>query len=492
MDRISARSRAFFRIGRAELTKPESFAVKQGEMVGERWDTDFHHPDFSRLLERINALPETALISDIVAEPLTSGFAAGPDNRAQPGEEAVPQVRPTQILLEGEIDLSEAYGIRIEGISDRHYMQQGEVLFNNTNSTELVGKSAVFRESGPAVCSNHVTRLRLQEGVEPDYVEMVLNWLQQSGYFARLCTNFNYQAGVNTGTLAKVRIPFPSHSRREELVERMSSARSKRRSRLAKADALLAGVGNLILKELEIKTSPERHQRAFAIRKRDLDRLQLSPSHYAPELRFFLSNLAGHPTVSDSLGAYVDINPSVDMTGLDEEDTVGFIPMGAVSDGAVGDYTIAERPFGEVRKGYTPFSDGDILWAKITPCMQNGKSCIVEGLPNGVGFGSTEFHVLRVNDARVSKEFVKEFVSQQTLRQVATRVFTGSAGQQRVPAAFLSRLPFPELPEERQAEMVEKIIATRKEARRLSTEAEGDWEEAKRWFEDQLLEPNWP
>ncbi len=150
---------------------------------------------------------------------------------------------------------------------------------------------------------------------------------------------------------------------------------------------------------------------------------------------------------------------------------MGFIPMQAVSDGATGEYTVTNRPLKEVRKGYTPFINGDTLWAKITPCMQNGKSCIVDRLPNGVGFGSTEFHVLRVRAPGISKEFVMEFVSQASLRRLATYAFTGSAGQQRVPATFLEALPFPELSESRQNEIVASIKAAREAARRLRAEA---------------------
>ena len=160
---------------------------------------------------------------------------------------------------------------------------------------------------------------------------------------------------------------------------------------------------------------------------------------------------------------YVDVNPSADVSALDAEALVGFIPMQAVSDSTIGEYTITNRPLKEVRRGYTPFINGDILWAKITPCMQNGKSCIVDGLPNGVGFGSTEFHVIRVRAPGILPKFVFEFVSQDTLRRVATYAFTGSAGQQRVPANFLETLPFPKFSETRQKELVTVMDEARAE-----------------------------
>lgn len=230
-------------------------------------------------------------------------------------------------------------------------------------------------------------------------------------------------------------------------------------------------------------------RRIFAINQGDLTDFSLSPSHYAPELRNYLKSLRNHPTASKPLSAYVDFNPPVDLSGIDDDDLVGFIPMQAVSDDATGEYTVTSRPLREVSNGYTAFANGDILWAKITPCMQNGKSCIVDRLPNGVGFGSTEFHVLRVRAAGVSREFVMEFISQATLRRVATYAFTGSAGQQRVPAKFLEDLPFPSLPETRQNEIVSSIKAAREETRRLRAEAEAHWQAAKRWFEEQLLGP---
>ena len=205
----------------------------------------------------------------------------------------------------------------------------------------------------------------------------------------------------------------------------------------------------------------------FAVKRSDVNGLSLSALLYAPELQFYLNSLRSNPATTKPLSAYVDINPPVDISGIDADSLVGFIPMQAVSDGATGEYVIMSRPLKEVSKGYTPFINGDILWAKITPCMQNGKACLVDGLPNSVGFGSTEFHVLRVRDAGISKEFVMEFVSQESLRRVATYTFTGSAGQQRVPAAFLEALPFPELSEARQNEIVASMKAAREEVRRL-------------------------
>ena len=200
--------------------------------------------------------------------------------------------------------------------------------------------------------------------------------------------------------------------------------------------------------------------------------LSLGVSLHAPALQLYLDRLRNNPATIEPLRSYVDINPSVEFSGMKSDDLVGFIPMQAVSDDATGEYVVTDRPFGEISKGYTSFINGDILWAKITPCMQNGKSCVVDELTNGMGFGSTEFHVIRVRDTEVSTRFVLEFVSQETVRHVATLAFTGSAGQQRVPAAFLEELPFPKFSEARQNELTTAMDAARSERKARLAEAD--------------------
>ena len=109
-----------------------------------------------------------------------------------------------------------------------------------------------------------------------------------------------------------------------------------------------------------------------------------------------------------------------------------------------------ERPLAEVSKGFTSFEDGDVLFAKITPCMENGKAALARSLTNGIGRGSTEFHVLRPGD-RVLGEYIYHFVRRPQFRQEAKRNFTGTAGQQRVPKPFMENalVPLPPLAEQR-------------------------------------------
>lgn len=95
------------------------------------------------------------------------------------------------------------------------------------------------------------------------------------------------------------------------------------------------------------------------------------------------------------------------------------------------------RTYNEVKKGFTYFAENDVLFAKITPCMENGKGAVAKGLVNGVGFGSTEFHVLRPIDNLSNPRWIYTVTSFKTFRKDAESNMTGSAGQRRTPASFL-------------------------------------------------------
>ena len=122
-----------------------------------------------------------------------------------------------------------------------------------------------------------------------------------------------------------------------------------------------------------------------------------------------------------------------------------------------GNINLSEtREYSEVRKGYTYFQDGDIIFAKITPCMENGKTAIAAGLKNRVGFGSTEFHVVRVADP-ISRKFYFLYLIQADFRNNAKCKMKGTAGQLRVPVAYLENILTPLPPIKEQKRIVSKI-----------------------------------
>jgi len=157
------------------------------------------------------------------------------------------------------------------------------------------------------------------------------------------------------------------------------------------------------------------------------------------------------------LGDVAQINPRFDKSFLSDNVPVSFVQMASVgaADGKINVSIV--RPFSEVKKGsYTPFKDGDVLFAKVTPCMENGKMAVARGLTNGVGFGSSEFHVLRPSD-QVDAKYLYYFVSSQTFRKEAAGHMTGAVGLRRVPAAFLADAQLPLVPLDEQRRIVAEI-----------------------------------
>ena len=144
---------------------------------------------------------------------------------------------------------------------------------------------------------------------------------------------------------------------------------------------------------------------------------------------------------------------------VDDETEVGFVPMACVEDGFSGNHSFETRKWEDVKKGYCHFQNGDIGVAKISPCFENLKSCILHSLPNGVGTGTTELVILRSLGVYVPF-YMYLFKSSWYISQ-GTKYFKGVVGQQRVNKAIFTdlKVPLPSVAEQ------ERIVA-----------------EIKRWF----------
>ena len=144
-----------------------------------------------------------------------------------------------------------------------------------------------------------------------------------------------------------------------------------------------------------------------------------------------------------------EINPRTDIA-LAEEERVSFLPMQSTSES--GDIiALQERVFAQVSKGYTRFAENDVLVAKITPCFENGKGGYAKGLLNGIGFGSTEFHIVRAIPGKADSRFLHHLTRSERFRKAGEGSMTGSAGQKRIPSNFIKDFPIfiPPLPEQK-------------------------------------------
>ena len=164
------------------------------------------------------------------------------------------------------------------------------------------------------------------------------------------------------------------------------------------------------------------------------------------------------PCKPQQLKDVCQINPRIDRNrlGLQDNTEVSFVPMEAVNEKYGVIDSKYDRQYWEVKQGYTAFLNSDVLFAKITPCMENGKVALATELTNGVGFGSTEFHVLRAHDD-ILPMYLYHFVKRETFRRLAKQQMTGAVGQQRVPKQFLENVSISLPPLKEQQRIVELL-----------------------------------
>ena len=139
----------------------------------------------------------------------------------------------------------------------------------------------------------------------------------------------------------------------------------------------------------------------------------------------------------------------------DDETLAAFIPMEKISAGYKSDFTFDLVKWGNIKKGFTHFANGDVAFAKITPCFQNRKSAIFHDLPNGIGAGTTELKVLRPYGNTIDRWYLLYFLESPYFIDEAT--FKGTANQQRIVVGYLENKPFPLPPRKEQQRIVENI-----------------------------------
>jgi len=154
------------------------------------------------------------------------------------------------------------------------------------------------------------------------------------------------------------------------------------------------------------------------------------------------------------LGSIAEINPR---NVGDDALEASFIPMPLVTTSYHGEHGDEPRSWGDIKKGYSHFANGDVGLAKITPCFENSKAAVFRNLRNGIGAGTTELHVARPLSSAINPYFLLLFLKSPRFLTEGERVMTGSAGQKRVPKDYFSETPLPLPPAEEQHRIVQKV-----------------------------------
>lgn len=260
-------------------------------------------------------------------------------------------------------------------------------------------------------------------------------------------------------------ISLPPLAEQKAIVARWRKAKNEISDAERRVAALENGISILIIKSLGVKHPEVRPDlpRAIALWWKDMllwdAKFNCLPGSNASLLR-------SDSYSSVRLGDAAYINPSTEIHST-RNDKVTFVPMEAVSDIEGKIISRLQVALIKVAKGYTRFQENDVIWAKITPCMQNGKSAVARNLQGGVGFGSTEFHVIRSRDYEsILPDYIWILLRMESVRELAKKYFVGSAGQQRVPSSFLEDLVIPLPPLAVQKQIMERVAAGREDIAR--------------------------
>ncbi len=391
--------------------------------------------------------------------------------------------------ISNEFGMFDAYTELGKNINQPYiYVENGYLAYNpyrvNVGSIGLKTDELLNKYISPAYVV-----FKCKETLLPEYLYLVL----KTSIFNTLIkdnTTGSVRQTLSYDKLSNINIPVPLIDVQCKLVEKYNDCIKKAKSIEQEADLLNEEIDDYIFDILKIEKRIITKDGLKLLKTTSFSKLvgwgaKMNSNTIKPQDVFKSSQFDNLP-----LEFFCELNPKT-IYPEDVED-VSFIPMGCVSD-IYGE--IIEHKLGKTSKskGYTAFQENDVIWAKITPCMQNGKCAVATNLKNGYAYGSTEFHVFRTNENALP-EYIYCLLRTKRLRKVAMSYFTGSAGQQRVGTDFLEMLTLPKLPIHSdnpdvitQETIVKKVFDIRNQVRKMHTEAAKLHTQAKKEFEETIF-----
>ena len=369
-------------------------------------------------------------------------------------------------------------------VDEKYALDENDILFARSGAT--AGKTFIYKsEYGKAIFAGYMIRFRFDRTkVNPLFV-FYYTLLSRYRRWVRIIQRPSGQPNINSREFKSFELPLAPLDIQNHIVEIMQSAYAQKRQKDQEADTLLDSVDDYVLSELEIELPKPKNNRIenriFTSTSSDV-----SGRRFDPEVYYQVYSLYTEAYPMERFQNCALINPPTSFYEHELNESITFVPMEKVS----AKYREADLSLCKLireAKGYTKFSENDLIWAKITPCMQNGKSAVVDNLKGGIGVGSTEFHVFRALEG-VNIRYIHALLRLKSLREHAVLHFTGSAGQQRVPSEFFKNLTIPKPPIEKQDQIASHIDGIHTQAKQLQQEANAIVERAKREVEQILLE----
>ena len=454
------------------------FLVKRSEIEG-RLEPEFYRPSIANLEKHIRSLA-TRRLRDYAM--YMAGGATPKKTEADKyytdSGSGISFLRVQNLQTTGELSLDDCVYINKHthnGLLQRSQVAEGDLLVKITG----VGRMAIASVAPKGFVGNtnqHMVVIKTGDAAISKYLARYLNLDIIERIASRHSTGGTRPA-----------LDYPS-LKNIPIIEGIDfsiidAAISIKKQKEQQTEDILNSIDDYLLGELGIELPIIRNtlkDRIFLLNRRELEG-RFDPTVYKDGIKLISTKWN-----NVKLSKVAFVNPSGTYKGKSQVTPISFVPM-EVIDERFSEITTMEETTIEQSSGFTKFREGDLLWAKITPCMQNGKSAVAKNLTNGLGCGSTEFFVLRPKDECLSIEYLHVILHMKCVRETAMLYFGGSAGQQRVSSSFLEDFNLPLPPKEKQAEIANHVYMMRQQAKVLQEEGKEILERAKREVEAMIL-----
>ena len=362
----------------------------------------------------------------------------------------IPVLRMGNINREGGLDWKDLVYSNDEEDIEKFNLLHNDLLFNRTNSSEWVGKTAIYKGERPAIYAGYIIRLRTIF-VNADYINFVMNSQYHRNWCNDVKTDAVNQSNINAQKLSVFRVPLPPIEEQKRIVKEIKRWLSLIKVIKSGKEKLQESIKQTKSKVLDLaihgKLVPQdpNEEPAIELLKRINPKAEIitDNGHY--------QKLPEGWCLTKVKDAFI-INPK---NKENDDIEAGFVPMANISDGFSNHFSFETKKWETIKSGFTHFSDGDIAVAKISPCLENRKSMVLSNLPNGIGAGTTELHVFR--PLCVTQLYGLYFFKSNYFINKCIGTFNGVVGQQRVGKNIVECIDFPLPPLAEQQRIVAKI-----------------------------------
>lgn len=440
-------------------------------------------PQYQELERRKRAYYANPLFPLTPIGALATFIQYGISERANTAGLGVPIIRMNNLQANGW-DLSDIKHIELgEHERDRYRLLKGDLLFNRTNSKELVGKCEAFNEDGDWVFASYLIRVRVDTGrVLPQFVSAFLNCPAGRIQIDQVSRQIAGMTNVNAEELRLLEIPLPHLNVQRRLVAELDAARVERDRALVEAERLLGTFEPWAITQMGLLAPKEDGRKVYAI-KRNAAGMRIDPFYHSPEFVEIERTIQAGPHAT--LGSLVQFSGDTWNAKEYSEPTFRYIEISGVDrrrgQAKASDVSVADAP----SRARMIVQQDDIIVSLTRP--HHGSIALLNNVHEGC-IASTGFAVIRaVDENRIDRTFLWAALRLSlSLKQMLRRASGGN--YPAITQDELSNVLIPLPDKSTQKKIVEAVVHRNNEADRLEAHAETAWREARERFEQQLLQ----